>query len=81
MVKADLPAKCLACAERPLCAVHVGQLCEDCPPDSGEPIVEAARGHAVEAALGRAVEAAHAPTVEAVAMSAEVAQEDAEDCG
>ena len=37
VVKADPPAKCFACDERPLCAVHVGQLCVDCQRDSGKP--------------------------------------------
>ena len=67
VVKADPPARCFACNERPFCAVHVGQHCKDCQRDSGDPAVEAARGPAVEAALGLAVEA--------VAMSAEGAQE------
>ena len=51
VVKADPPAKCFACDERPLCAIHVGQLCADCQRDSGEdgPAVEAAPGPAVEA--------------------------------
>ena len=30
VVKADPPPKCFACDNRPLCAVHVGQLCADC---------------------------------------------------
>ena len=50
-VKPDPPAKCFACDERPLCALHLGQLCADCQRDSGEdvPAVEAARGPAMEA--------------------------------
>ena len=42
VVKADPPAKCFACDKRPLCAIHVGQLCEDCQMGSGEdaPAVE-----------------------------------------
>ena len=36
VVKADAPAKCFACDERPLCAMHVSQLCVDCHWDSGE---------------------------------------------
>ena len=76
VVKADPPAKCFACAECPLCALRVGQLCEDCQRDSGDPAAEAAPGPAVEAALG--------PALEAVAMSAERAKElddDTEDRG
>ena len=65
VVKADPPAKCFACDERPLCAVHVRQLCEDCRRDSGDPAVEAARG----------------PAVEAVAMSSKGAEEVNEDLG
>ena len=79
VVKADPPAKCFACDERPLCALHVGQLCEDCQRDSGDPAVEAAPGPAVEAAPGLAVEVARGPSVEAVAMSVEGAEEVDED--
>ena len=73
VVKADSPAKCFACDERPLCAVHVGQLCADYQRDSGDPAPEAAPRPAVEAAFG--------PTVEAVAMSAEGAEVVDEDLG
>ena len=73
VVKADPPAKCFACDERLLCAIHVGQLCADCQRDSGVPALEAAPGPAVEAAPG--------PDVEAVAMSAEGAAEVDEDLG
>ena len=68
VVNADPPAKCFACDERPLCALHVGQLCEDCQRDSRDPAVEAAPGPAVEAAPGTVVEAAPGPAMEAVAM-------------
>ena len=51
-VKANPPLKCFACDERPLCAVHVRQLSEDCQRDSGDPAQEAAPGPAVEAAPG-----------------------------
>ena len=34
--KADLPPKCFACNDSPLCAIHVGQLCADCQRDFGE---------------------------------------------
>ena len=71
VVKADPPERCFACDERPLCALHVGQLCEDCQQDSGDPAVEAAPGPAVEAAPGAAVQA--------VAMSVEGAEEVDED--
>ena len=73
VVKADPPAKCFACDERPLCAVHVGQLCEDYQRDSGDPAVEAAPGPVVEAAAGT--------PVEAVAMSTDGAEEVDEDLG
>ena len=73
VLKADPPAKCFASEERPPCAVHVGQLYEDCQRDSGDPAVEAAPGPVVEATPG--------PAVKAVAMSAEGAQEVYEDLG
>ena len=58
VVKADPPAQCFACDERPLCALNAGQLSEDCQRDSGDPVVEAAPG----------------PAVKVVAMSAEGAE-------
>ena len=73
VVKADPPTKCFAYDERPLCALHVGQLCEDCRRDSGDPAVEAAPGPSVEAPPG--------PAVAAVAMSSEGAEEVDEDLG
>ena len=73
VVKADPPANRFACDERPFCALHVGQLCEDCHRDSGDPALEAAPGPAVEAAPRAAVEA--------VVMSAEGAEEVDEDLG
>ena len=72
VVKADPPAKCFACDECPLSALHVRQLCEDCQRDSGDAAVEAAPGPAVEAARG---------PMEAVVMSAEGAEEVHEDLG
>ena len=44
VVKAAPPPKCFACDERPLCAVHVGQLCAECQRHSREdaPAVESA---------------------------------------
>ena len=36
VVKADPPVKCFACDKRPLCAVHVRQLCADCHRNSEE---------------------------------------------
>ena len=43
VVKADPPAKCFACDNRPLPAVHVGELCADCQRYAAEdaPTVEA----------------------------------------
>ena len=49
MVQADPPAKCFACDERPLCAVHVGQLCADCHRNSGEDAPAMESAPAVEA--------------------------------
>ena len=72
VVKADPPAKCFACDEPPLCALHVEQVCEDCQRDSGNTAVEAAPGPAVEAP---------GPALEAVAMSAEGAEEVDDDLG
>ena len=73
VVKADPPAKCFACDERPLCALHVGQLFEDCQRDCGDP--------AVEAAPRPAVEAAPTPAVQPMAMSTEGAEEVDENLG
>ena len=38
VVKADPPPKCFSCKNRPLCAVHLGQLCADCQLDCGEDV-------------------------------------------
>ena len=51
VVKADLPAKSFACDERPLCAVHAGQLCADRHRNSGEDAPAVASAPAVEAVL------------------------------
>ena len=36
VVKADPPARCFACDNHPLCAVHVGQLYAECQRHAGE---------------------------------------------